>query len=54
MQNPIDSYWQKRLEAVGKTLEANNFEVFIVPAASEARDLILNTLMPRINPKVIS
>jgi hypothetical protein len=54
MQNPIDSYWQKRLETVGKALEANNFEVFIVQSASEARDLILKTLMPRINPKVIS
>jgi L-lactate utilization protein LutC len=54
MQNPIDIYWQKRLEAVGKALEANNFEVFIVQTASEAKDLVLTTLMPQIAPKVIS
>jgi hypothetical protein len=54
MQNWIDDYWQKRLDAVGKTLEANNFEVFIVQSASEAGALILNTLMPRIDPKVVS
>jgi len=54
MQNPIEYYWQKRLEAVGKELEANNFEVFIVQTASEAKDLVLNTLMPQIAPKVIS
>ena len=54
MQNPIEIYWQKRLEAVGKELEANNFEVFIVQTASEARDLVLNTLMPQIAPKVVS
>jgi hypothetical protein len=54
MQNPITEFWQKRLEAVGKSLEANNFEVFIVQTASEAGDLILNTLMPRIDPKVVS
>jgi hypothetical protein len=54
MQNPIDIYWQKRLSAVGKALEENNFEVFIVQTAAEAGDLILNTLMPQISPKVIS
>ena len=54
MQSSIDNYWQKRLEAVGKALEANNFEVFIVQSASSAGDLILNTLMPRIDPKVVS
>lgn len=54
MQNPIENYWQKRLEAVGKALESNNFEVFIVQSASEARDLILNTLMPQIDPMVVS
>jgi len=54
MQKPIDIYWQKRLEAVGKALEANNFEVFIVQTASAARDLVLNTLMPQLAPKVVS
>ena len=54
MQNPIENFWQKRLEAVGKALEENNFEVFIVQSASEAGGLVLNTLMPRLDPKVVS
>lgn len=54
MQDPIDSYWQKRLEDAGKRLEENNFEVFIVQTAGEAKDLILGTLMPKMNPKVVA
>ena len=54
MQNPIDIYWQKRLENVSRMLETNNFEVFIVQTAAEAKDLILGTLIPKFNPKVVS
>jgi hypothetical protein len=54
MKNPIDNYWQKRLEDAGKQLESNNFEVFIVQTAAEAKDLILGTLMPKINPRVVA
>ncbi len=54
MQGPIDTYWQKRLESVGKALEANNFEVFIVPSAAKAGELIAQTLLPRVAPKTIS
>jgi hypothetical protein len=54
MQPPIDTYWQKKLETVGKALEDNNFEVFIVRTAAEAGDLIMNTLVPKIAPEVVS
>lgn len=54
MQTPIDNYWQKKLEAVGKELEANNFEVFIVQSAAAAGDLIMNMLVPKLDPKVVS
>jgi len=54
MHKPMENYWQKRLEAVGKALEENKFEVFSVQTVSEARELILNTLMPQIAPRVIS
>jgi len=54
MQNPIDIYWQKRLENVGKMLEANNFEVFIVQTAADATDLIMDMLIPKFKPKVVS
>jgi hypothetical protein len=54
MQNSVDAYWQKRLEGVGKVLERNNFEVFIVQTAAEAGELVLKKLLPTINPKVVS
>ncbi len=54
MKNQIDKYWQKRLDDAGKRLEDNNFEVFIVQTAEEAKSLILETLMPKINPKVVA
>jgi len=54
MQNPVDVYWQKRLDGVGTALEENHFKVFIVQTASEAGDLVLKTLIPAIDPKVVS
>lgn len=54
MQNPIDMYWQNKLEEVGKALEKNNFEVFIVQTAAEAGELVRTKLLPAINPKAVS
>lgn len=54
MQNPIDNYWHMRLDNVKKELEKNNFEVFVVNSASEAKTLVLNVIIPQLNPKVIS
>lgn len=54
MQNSVNAHWQKRLEGVGKALEKNNFEVFIVKTAADAGELVLKKLLPTINPKVVS
>ena len=54
MSNPIDIYWQIRLEAVAKELKSNNFEVFLAQTAAEAGDIILKKLIPEIKPKVVS
>jgi len=54
MPSPIEDYWQLRLEDAAKALKVNNFEVFLVKTATDAGNLILKTLVPKIKPKVVS
>jgi hypothetical protein len=54
MQNPVENYWQLRLNDLKKSLEGNNFEVHLVASASEAKDLVINTIIPQLIPKSIS
>ena len=54
MDNPIDHYWKIRLAGLKGALEANNFETYIANNAAQAKDLILNHVLPKINPKSVS
>lgn len=54
MQNPVNNYWIHRLEQVKKNLESNNFEVFIADTPGDARDLVLDKIIPELNPKSVS
>ncbi len=54
MANPIDNYWQLKLEAVKESLEKNNFEVHIADDASKAKDLALETIIPPLGAKSVS
>jgi len=54
MQNPVESYWNIRLNDLKKTLEGNNFEVFLAKSASEAKDIVLNTIIPQTAAKSFS
>ena len=54
MQNPVENYWTIRLTALKEELEANNFEVFIVQNAAEAKELVLGKIMPSLSPKTVS
>ncbi|KPJ78716.1 MAG: lactate utilization protein B/C [Deltaproteobacteria bacterium SG8_13] len=54
MDKPIENYWKLRLQDVKKELEANNFEVHIAASADDAKELVLNTLIPSIQPASIS
>jgi L-lactate utilization protein LutB len=54
MQGPVDTYWSKRLEAVAKALEENNFQVFSVQSAEEAGELVIRELLPAAAPKTVS
>ncbi len=54
MKNPIDNYWNLKLESVKENLENNNFEVFIVQNSKEAKDLALNDIIAKLAPKSVS
>jgi len=54
MQNPVENYWQIRLNDLKKNLEGNNFEVFLAASSSVAKDIVINTVIPQTMPKTIS
>ncbi len=54
MKNPIDNYWQLKLEAVKENLENNNFEVHISESAEAAKALALDKIIPSLDIKSVS
>lgn len=54
MDNPINHYWQLRLEALKETLEQNRFEAHIAADAQEAVQLALEQIIPAAAPRTIS
>ncbi len=54
MGKPIDNYWQKRLTDLGAALEANNFEVYQAANSEEAKKIVVEEIMPRLNAKSVS
>ncbi|MCE5245118.1 MAG: lactate utilization protein [Syntrophobacteraceae bacterium] len=54
MEKPTDHYWQVRLGEVKKALEGNNFEVFLAADAAEAKQVVLEEILPKAAPKSIS
>ena len=54
MNNPIENYWQVRLKDLKSTLEGNNFEVFFVRNTAEAKTIVMEKIIPAINPKSVS
>ena len=39
MDSPVDKFWQIRLADIKLSLEANNFEVFVVQSSAEAKKI---------------
>ncbi|MCD4678740.1 MAG: lactate utilization protein [Desulfobacula sp.] len=54
MKNPIDNYWNLKLESVKENLENNNFEVFIARDAKAANKIALNDIIPKLDIKSVS
>jgi len=54
VDSPVDRFWQIRLADIKLSLEANNFDVFVAQNAAEARNIVLNKIIPNVAPKSIS
>ncbi len=54
MNDPILSYWQKRLDNLKTALEANNFEVYLADSADQAKSVVVQEILPGIDIKSVS
>ncbi len=54
MDNPIKSYWDFRLGDLKNSLEANNFEVYLAESSVQAKEIVLEKIIPEIDAKSIS
>ena len=54
MKNPVDNYWQLKLQSVKENLESNNFEVFVASSAEQAKDIAMNDIIPHLKAKSVS
>jgi L-lactate utilization protein LutB len=54
MKSPQDKYWRLRLARVKEALENNNFRVFLAENAKEAHGVVMEQILPRVNPDSIS
>ena len=54
MDNPKNYYWQLRLKEIQKRLEKNRFEAHVVADTDQAKNLVLDTIVPACAPQTIS
>ena len=55
MENPIQNYWQIKLEHLKKSLERNDFEAFIAETAADAKQIIKKEILPKLDDiKIVS
>lgn len=54
MTAPIDTYWEQKLGDVAKALTANGFAAHLVSDIKGAKDLVLDHLIPELNPASVS
>jgi L-lactate utilization protein LutB len=54
MVNPVDMFWDVKLADIKKSLEENNFAVFLVKNMEEAKKIVLEEIIPQMHIKSIS
>jgi L-lactate utilization protein LutB len=54
MDQPVNHYWQLRLNDLKSELEANNFEVFLAENRQAAKQIVLEDIIPKLNVKTVS
>jgi hypothetical protein len=54
MEKPITHYWQLRLEHLKTALEKNNFEVHLAPRTEDVVPILIDDILPAVNPASMS
>ncbi|MCP4750530.1 MAG: lactate utilization protein [Proteobacteria bacterium] len=54
MTDSIKKYWNLRLNELKKTLEENNFEVYVADDAHQANTIVLDKIIPETGAKSVS
>lgn len=54
MDQPVDRHWSTRLGSVKEALEANNFEAFLSASEEEARQIVLERILPAVNARSVA
>ena len=54
MDKPIENYNKLRLAELKTALESNNFDVHLVENGQAACDIVLQDILPKLNPKTVS
>lgn len=54
MKNPIDDYWEKRIDKCKAAFEKNNFEVYTIGTVKEVKKVILVDILPKLQCHSIS
>ena len=54
MEKPIQHFWNIRIDDAKEALEANNFEVFTAMNLAGARNIIMEEILPKSQPKSVS
>lgn len=54
MEHPMDQYWQIRLADVKQMLESNNFEAYLAENIAEAKNIVLEDLLPKAKAKTVA
>lgn len=54
MDKPIDNFWQLNLQELVGKLEKNGFDVYMADSAADAKEVVLDKILPEIKPKSVS
>ena len=54
MDQPMTSYWNKRLADLKVSLESNNFDVFVADDRDDAYKIVMEDIIPPLNARTIS
>ena len=52
--NPIQEYWTTRLENCANALRQNNFEAFVAANGADAKRIVLEEIVPKLNVRSVS